>query len=563
VRNRPILLGVDEDESSRMHLRTHLNNRYGTDYEVVIESSGQRAVELLGTMAADDRRVAVVLSDQWMPEMTGTEFFRRVRAVYPTSKRVLLLAMGELRSFDELIQQAVGMGDIDCSLPKPTMPRNEAFHRTIAELLDEWSRLDEEPFAFLRVVGEEPSARSQELRDLLHRNGVPFGFSDAATPEGRELLGQIGISGDRLPVVVMFDGKTLVQPSNEEVADALGARPDISGDYDLTIVGAGPSGLAAAVYAASEGLRVLVLEREAVGGQAGTSSRIRNYLGFPRGVSGSELAGRAYQQAWLFGADFQFIREAAVIDRQDGMFVVKTSDGAEIRSRAAVIATGVSYRQLQIPGIDSFLGAGVFYGSAITEAPATRGADVFVVGGGNSAGQAAMHLARYAARVSLVVRGANLAKSMSTYLIKEIEGTTNVDVLLESEVIGCSGSDRLEGVILRGRTLGEAEERAARALFVLIGAQPHTEWLPPGIERDDRGFVYTGADVLTGDWWTDASRPPFPLETSVPGVFAVGDVRHGSVKRVASAVGEGSVVIDQCHRYLAAGADESIPTYSR
>ncbi|MGY1737603.1 NAD(P)/FAD-dependent oxidoreductase [Geodermatophilus sp. SYSU D00684] len=400
------------------------------------------------------------------------------------------------------------------------------------------------------MVGERWAARSHEIRDLLSRNSVAYGFLDVTSEEGRALLREVGRPAGRLPVVVLFDGRVLEDPSGLQIADALGVRtrPDAR-PYDVTVVGAGPAGLAAAVYGASEGLRTVVLETEAVGGQAGTSSLIRNYLGFPRGIPGADLAQRAYEQAWLLGAEFVYGPRAVGLEASGAGPVVSLSDGSTVTSRAVVLATGVTYRRLGVPSLDALVGAGVFYGAAAPEAQAMAGEEVYVVGGANSAGQAALHLARYARRVTLLVRGASLAATMSDYLIREIDAAANVTVRHGAEAVGGGGEGRLTHLVVRDRGGGDTETVPAAGLFVLIGAEPHTQWLPDAIHRDDAGYVLTGADRRG----SPAGGGSHAFETSVPGVFAVGDVRHGSVKRVASAVGEGAIAIRMVHDHLGRG----------
>jgi thioredoxin reductase (NADPH) len=412
----------------------------------------------------------------------------------------------------------------------------------------------------VRLVGEPWSARSHELRDVLSRSGIPHAFCAADSKEGRELLARVDKTLARLPVVIVFDRLVLVDPDNAEIVDAfelispfgLNTLSDVR-DFDLVIIGAGPAGLAAAVYGSSEGLRTVIVERETFGGQAGTSSLIRNYLGFSRGVSGSELAWQAYQQAWLFGASFHLARHTIALHHRQGRLVVSLSDGTEVAGRAAIIATGASYRRLGVPSLEALQGAGVFYGAAVAQAQGMKGQEVYVVGGGNSAGQAARHLSKYAKRVTLLVFGESLTAHMSQYLIEEIEATENIQVRLNTQVIDGSGQGRLEHLVLKDRASGLTETFPAAALFVLIGARPHTGWLPEEVMRDERGYIITGSDLLRDgslpEGWP-LKRQPMLLETSVPGVFAAGDVRCGSVKRVASAVGEGSIAIQMVHKYL-------------
>jgi thioredoxin reductase (NADPH) len=439
---------------------------------------------------------------------------------------------------------------VEFYVPRPVWSPDEQFHRTITEWLEDWWREQGGRFEAVTVIGDEPSARIHEIRDLLTRNNVPFGFYRSDSAQGRQALARLGIDQPAGPVVALFNGIVLVDPGNLEVAEALrrtDVRPPGQG-YDVVIVGAGPAGLAAAVSAASEGLATALLELEAFGGQAGTSSRIRNYLGFPRGISGTELALRASEQAWGFGTHFIYGKPATSLAVDEGVHVAGLRDGSQIRSRAVIIATGVSYRRLGIAELESLAGAGVFYGASTIEAQALAGKPVFVVGGGNSAGQAALHLARYAEQVTLLVRSASLAASMSDYLTREIGSAANVHVRYRSEVAGGGGNGRLEHLLIRDRDSGRTESLPAAGLFILIGAQPFTGWLPGAIARDQWGFILTGPDA--GPHWP-LPRAPFPFETTTPGVFAVGDVRHGSVKRVASAVGEGSIAIRLVHDYLA------------
>jgi thioredoxin reductase (NADPH) len=494
-----------------------------------------------------------VLADQWMPTMTGVAFLTRAHGLHPTAQRALLIDWGD-RSTAEPILQAATFGQIDDWIDKPTQPGDERFHQAISEFLYDWARVHGRKFQAVQVVGDQWSARSHELRDLLSRNSIPFGFYPAGSPQGQRLLGSAGASGAQLPVVVLFDGRVLVDPSNAALAEALGVRTrPTATTYDVAVIGAGPAGLAAAVYGASEGLRTTVLEYEAIGGQAGSSSKIRNYLGFPRGISGAELAQRAYEQAWMLRADFVYGPSAVGLRAAGPNRVVHLNDGSEITSRTVILATGMTYRRLGVPGLEALVGAGVFYGAAASEAQAMESQQVYVVGGANSAGQAAVHLARYASHVTMLVRGSSLAATMSDYLVRELEGTPNVTVRLEVEVVGGHGDGWLSSLTLRDRRSGATETVPAAALFVLIGAQPHTGWLPQAVQRDRWGFVVTGNDLLrdgTPPPGWPLERQPMLFESSVPGVFAVGDVRHGSIKRVAAAVGKGSVAIQLVHQYL-------------
>ena len=549
----PLILAVDDNPDALKLIANELRRRYGSDYGVVCELSASGALERLTAARDAGERVAVVLADQWMPEMQGDELLARVRGLHPAAKRALLIdwgAWGDQATRDAVLR-AMALGHIDYYIVKPWKSPDEFFHRMIAEFIHEWSRMNSSAPQEVVLVAQEWTPRAHELRSLLSRNGVPHVFHPSDSPEGSRLLAECGQEGGDKPVVSVLGGPALVDPSNAEVAGAYGVTTELDAgrDFDVIVVGAGPAGLAAAVSASSEGLRTLVIERESIGGQAGSSSLIRNYLGFSRGVSGAELAQRAYQQAWVFGTRFLLMREVTGLRSDGGHHVVSTSDGDEATARAVILAMGVSYRRLGIPNLEGLTGAGVFYGSPVSEARALAGERVHVIGQGNSAGQAAMHLSRHAERVTLVVRCASLAEGMSRYLQNEIEAAANIEVRYRSEVVGGGGEGRLEYLTLQDLTSGETSEVEAAAMFILIGARPHTDWLPETIERDRRGFVLTGVDVGREEGWS-LEHSPLMLETSVPGLFAVGDVRHRSVKRVASAVGEGSVVVPQVHEYL-------------
>ena len=513
----------------------------------------------LRELKATGEEVAMVLAEQWMAGMTGVEFLSHTRKYYQSAKRALLVAWGD-RTASKPLLQAMELGRIDYYVNKPWGPHDERFHRVIGEFLYDWAKDRLPKFEAIRVVGEQWTPRSQELRDLLGRNGVLYTFHPAESEEGRELLAQVGLDSTQLPVLILFDGQVLVDPSNKEIADACGVTPMLEQwSYDLVVIGAGPAGLAAAVYGASEGLNTLIVEGEAVGGQAGSSSLIRNYLGFPSGVSGAELASRAAEQAWLFGATFVYMRHVTGLRRAGGSLVVSLSCGNEVTARAVIISTGASYRRLGVPSLEAVAGAGVFYGAAVSEAQAVQGQEVYVAGAGNSAGQAAMHLSKYASQVTLLARGDSLAASMSEYLIKEIEASENIEVRFNTQAVDGGGEGRLEHLVLEDSTSGLTETVPAAALFVLIGAEPHTSWLPEDIQRDEKGYVITGKDLSRYGYprrgW-HVKRLPLLLETSMPGVFAVGDVRHGSVKRVASAVGEGSIAVQMVHEYLSSAPQE-------
>ncbi len=526
----PILLVVGDDLDAGGRAEGELRRRYGADYQVISAGSADDPARLLTQLRDGGRPVSIVLAHESMSGMTGTELLAQVRQLHPAAKCLLLTEWG-YGPAPEAILQAITLGHIDDYVARPVMVPDERFHLAVTELLEDWASSNRPRFEVVRVVGEEWSARSHEIRDLLDRNAVPFGFYPVGTEQGQALLRQAGPAA-ALPVLLLFDGPVLANPSNTEVAAALGmkTRPGAA-RYDVAVIGAGPAGLAAAVYGASEGLATVVLEPEAIGGQAGTSSRIRNYLGFPTGVGGGELALRAYTQAWNFGTEYVYGNPAAGLHAQGQDRVITLADGTELRSRAVVIATGVSYRRLGIPSLDALTGAGVFYGAATTEATAMKDQEVFVVGGANSAGQAAVHLARYAARVTLLVRGPSLTESMSEYLIKEITGTANIAVRPNTVVTGGGGgTGRLERLTLRDRLSGTAETVPAAAVFVLIGAEPRTQWLPDSIIRDRWGFVVTGTDLMADGHrrtagrsparpcsWRPACRASSPPATSAPG----------------------------------------------
>jgi thioredoxin reductase (NADPH) len=553
--SRPIILAVDDDPSSIGHISTELERRYDRDYQVLYSTSPSDALAQLEMLRDTGDRVALVLAAQWMHELTGAELLGRVCEFHLNAKRVLLVRWGDWgdQPTADAMREAMALGHIDYYALKPWKSPDEYFHRTLTEFLHEWSRADVSAPQEVTVVANPWAPRAHEIRNLLARNGVPHVFHPNGSPQGDQVLRQVGRERSAEPVVVLLDGRVLVDPSNTELARGYGVTTELDEPrrFDVAVVGAGPAGLAAAVYASSEGLRALVVERESIGGQAGASSRIRNYLGFARGVSGAELAQRAYQQAWVFGTTFLLMRDVTGLRAEDAEHVLTISDGSEVRAQSVVLAMGVSYRRLAVAALERLNGMGVFYGSSPSEAQRFTGGQVYVVGGGNSAGQAAVHLSRFAARVTMVVRAPTLAASMSQYLQDEIDASDNIDVRTSTEVIDCAGETRLEQLTLR---LAEGTITVpADALFLLIGARPHTGWLPPEIARDEQGYVLTDADLDRGEgpgrWGLE--RAPLVFETSVPGVFAVGDVRSRSVKRVASAVGEGSVVIQQVHEHLA------------
>jgi thioredoxin reductase (NADPH) len=562
---KPVLMVVVGDPGQREELATALRRRFGADYQVVSEAGPAAALAALGRLAEAGGRAALLLADQRLEEMTGVELLRRAHELHPAARRVVLCAYGDVDSGLAALQ-AMSLGQLDHWLNTPFGPPELQLYPAIGKLLGRWARATAGAGSFpepVRIVGPRLSPRSHDLRDLLSRNNIPHGFYDAESDDGRRLLAGAGLGPVGRPVVLLYDGRVLIDPPNERLARALGAetRP-AAGRYDVVVVGGGPAGLAAATYATSEGLATLLLEREAVGGQAGTTSLIRNYLGFPRGISGKELAARAAEQAQVFGTELVYAQPATGLRADGDDRVLTLADGSRAVSRTVVLATGVSYRRLPVPVLEELVGRGVFYGAAVTEAQAMAGQPVFVVGGANAAGQAAVHLARYASQVTLLVRGPSLAEAMSAYLRGELERTGNITVLTRTEVTAVHGTGRLEAITVVDRVTGTPRTLAAPALFVLIGAEPHTGWLVCAVRRDQRGFVLTGLDLGRGasppPAWPMA-RPPLLLETSLPGVFAAGDVRHGSVKRVASAVGEGAIAVQLIHQYLA----EPLPALPR
>jgi thioredoxin reductase (NADPH) len=551
----PAVLLVDADAIACSALAAALLRRFGADYRFMTADSWEAGVSALTELAERGEAVALVAADLYLPGVDAVTFLAQARTLHPQAMRALLAPMdrrGTRFPFAALeqLRRATALGRIDFWVVKGWTAPEELLYPQIQEALSTWTRAVCPRHAVVRVVGEQWSPRSHELRDMLGRNTIPFAFFPLDSSEGEQLLRAHGVDVERLPAAILHDGAVLHQPTPRDIADALGVHTQPSAEaYDLVILGAGPAGMAAAVYGASEGLETLVVEPRAIGGQAGTSAMIRNYLGFPRGVSGGELAFRAWEQALLLGAQFIFQRRASGLAADGRERIVRLNDASEVWARAVIIAAGVEYRRLGIPSLERLVGAGVFYGAAGVEAPALIGEEVFVVGGANSAGQAALHLARFAARVTLLVRGDSLAASMSEYLITQIEATPNVQVRLRTRVVDGSGESRLETITVEEGPTGRCEVLQAAAVFAMIGAEPRTEWLRDTIACDERGYIFTGRDVPPGAW--PLERPPLPYETSLPGVFAVGDARHGSVKRVAGAVGEGSVAVGSVHAYLA------------
>jgi thioredoxin reductase (NADPH) len=547
---RPNIIVVDDEPTALASLLDALSRRYGGDYRVIPHRSALGALAELERLKNEGERIALVIADQWMPEMTGSELLVHAHRIFPEAQRGLLVEWGD-RTAAPAILEGCAMGRLENYLHKPWSPPEVHLYPAVGEFLANWTRMHGPRMEIVRVLGGDPSPRAREICDLLERNGIPHGFYRADSEDGLLLIEKTRLDPTRLPAVVLLDGHVLSDPTNAEIMDALGATDAEGPTCDLVIVGGGPAGLASAVYASSEGLRTVVIEREAVGGQAGTSSMIRNYLGFPGGISGADLAQRAYEQAWLFGTKYVFAREAYRLEARGTDRVVALADGKEIVAKSVLIATGAAYRRLGIPELERFTGAGVFY-IVPSDARFVEGKDVFVTGAGNSTGQGVVHLAKFARSVTLLVRGDSLEKHMSDYLVREIRTRPNVEVRFRTEAVEGHGDGQLERLTIADRERGLRETRPASALFVLIGAQPHTEWLADAVQRDAKGFIVTGADVNTeaADWPLD--RPPTRFETSMPGVFAAGDVRSGSAKRVGSAVGEGAVAMPLIREYLKA-----------
>ncbi|MEU9443637.1 FAD-dependent oxidoreductase [Streptomyces sp. NPDC048304] len=547
---RTVILTVDDDPGVSRAVARDLRRRYGESYRIVRAESGQSALEALRELKLRGDLVAVILADYRMPQMNGIEFLEQALDVYPGARRVLLTAYADTNAAID----AINVVDLDHYLLKPWDPPEEKLYPVLDDLLEAWRCSAYRPVPSTKVVGHRWSARSSNVREFLARNQVPYRWYSVEEPEGRRLLAAAGADGARLPLVITPDGGTLVEPEAPELAARVGLATTPTADfYDLIVIGGGPAGLGAAVYGASEGLRTVLVERSATGGQAGQSSRIENYLGFPDGVSGAQLTDRARRQAAKFGAEILTAREVTALEANGAARIVRFADGTAIAAHSVILATGVQYRQLEATGCSDLTGCGVFYGSALTEAAACQGQDIYIVGGANSAGQAAMYLSRGAKSVTLLVRGPDLSASMSAYLIQQITEAPNISVRPHTVVDSAHGSDHLEQLTLRHTVTGESERVDAQWMFVFIGAAPLTDWLGDTVLRDERGFILAGPD-LTADgrppagWELD--RPPYHLETSVPGVFVAGDARAESAKRVASAVGEGAMAVMLVHRYL-------------
>jgi thioredoxin reductase (NADPH) len=548
---KPVILAVDDDPAVLQAITRDLRNRFAEEYQIVRASSGPDALKALGEFDTRGRQVALIASDQKMPAMTGVEFLQQAKEHAPCAKLVLLTAYADT----DVAIKAINDIGLDYYLLKPWDPPEERLYPILEDLLNAWHDENREVTTDIRVVGHRWSDRSHEIKTFLARNHIPYRWLDVERDdEAVRLVAHVSASATELPLVLFPDRDHLTSPSTLDLADALGLRTSAEMPlYDVCIVGSGPAGLAAAVYAASEGLQTIVVEREAPGGQAGQSAAIENYLGFPKGLSGADLTHRAVAQARRFGAEMVLARDVAGFESRGPVRAVRFGDGTEIEARTMLIATGVSYRRHEAPALDALAGRGVYYGASAGEARSVEGEDAYIVGAANSAGQAALNIARYARRVVMLVRGPSLEEGMSMYLVERIRATENIDVRLQTEVVDGGGEGHLEWITLADRAAGTTERVETNWVFVFIGASPRTDWLGDAIARDERGFVVTGNDLVTrknGPRWP-LTRAPFVLETSVPGVFAAGDVRLDSMKRVASAVGEGAMSVYFVHRYLA------------
>lgn len=548
---KPYILSVDDEPQVLNAVNRDLRRHYQREYRILKSSSGQEALDTLQQLKERNDPVALLLADHRMPGMTGTEFLAEAMKLYPEARRVLLTAYADT----EAAIMSINDIGLDYYLMKPWDPPEQNLYPVLDDLLQEWSSTVNLPYQGIRVAGTLWSPHSHDVKDFLSRNGIPYQWLDIESNREAQALVEAAQESERgLPVVFMPDGKVMVSPSTIELAQEIGMRTEASAPYyDLIIIGGGPAGLGAAVYGGSEGLKTLMIDKSATGGQAGTSSRIENYLGFPKGLSGAELARRATAQAERFGVEMLIPQEVVAVRVDEPFKFVTLADGTEIGCKGLVVATGVDVRRLGVPGIEKLEGAGVYYGAAMTEAANYAGQHVFIVGGANSAGQGAMFFSRHASQVTMLVRGPSLTLSMSQYLIDQIEGTDNIDVRVNTQVMEVKGDDRLCSVVLYNSERDETTEEDAAALFVFIGATAYTDMLEGVVERNEKGFLRTGSDLMVGDTigggWK-LKRQPFMLETNVPGIFAVGDVRDGSVKRVASAVGEGAIAVSMIHQYL-------------
>ncbi|BCL80890.1 fused response regulator/thioredoxin-disulfide reductase [Ktedonobacteria bacterium brp13] len=548
--SRPIIMLIDDEPEVLRAVERDVRRRYGKEYRVMKAISGHEGLALLRQVAVRCEIVALFLSDHRMPQMNGIEFLKEAEAIFPAAKRVLLTAYAD----SSAAIRAINDIKLDYYLMKPWDPPEDMLYPVVDDLLSDWQATNRSPFEGIRVVGQRWSASSHALKEFLGRNGVPYQWIDLENSEGQRLLQASQMTTPNLPLMLFPDGAVLENPLPVQIAEKIGRRTQADRSfYDVIIIGGGPAGLAAAVYGASEGLSTVLIERQAPGGQAGTSSRIENYLGFPTGLSGADLSRRAVSQALRFGVEMLTPQEVVKLRIEDPYRVITLADGTEITCHALVIATGVSYRTISVPGIERLTGLGVYYGASMSEALSYKGEDIYIVGGANSAGQAALYFSRYARSVTILIRGSSLTKSMSYYLINEIHAQPNITVRANTQVVEVQGANNLQHIVIENNETGARETCPTTALFIFIGAMPHTDWLEGLVERDNQGFILTGPDLVS-----DGKRPkgwslerhPYLLETNIPGIFVAGDARFRSIKRVASSVGEGAIAIQFVHQYL-------------
>jgi thioredoxin reductase (NADPH) len=550
--NKPIIFSVDDDPQVLRAISRDLRTQYNAEYKIISTTSAREALEALTDIKNSGDTVAMFLVDQRMPEMEGVDFLQKAIKIYPDAKRVLLTAYSDT----EAAIKAINVVQLDYYLTKPWNPPEEKLYPVITDLLDDWQSHYTPDFKGIKLVGYQFSPKSHEIKDYLAGNLIPYRWFDIETnPDAKTLVEVNNLGTGDLPMIIFEDGDCACKPTIRQIAEKTGLSPQITNEiYDVVIIGAGPAGLAAAVYGSSEGLKTLLIERRAPGGQAGTSSRIENYLGFPAGLSGADLTRRAISQATRLGAEFLSPHSVKEIRQKDGYKMIVLDDGPEIVSRSVVITTGVDYRKLEVKGVENFTGAGVYYGAATTEASACRGQDVFVIGGGNSAGQAAMYLSKFANKVNIIIRRDDLTATMSAYLINQIGQTPNIEVLPNTEIIEAKGNNYLEQLVVLNVKTKQEKTCSASALYIFIGAKPYTDWIHLDIIKNEKEFIETGRDLQTYESFRKiwkSKRDPFLLETSCAGIFAAGDVRAGAMNRVASAVGEGSMAISFVHKYLA------------
>jgi thioredoxin reductase (NADPH) len=546
---KPVILTVDDDPEVLQSIARDVRHGFGEHFRVIRAESGDRALDVLRKLRLADEPVALLLVDQRMPGLSGIELLIEAKTLYPDAKRALLTAYADTDAAIAAINEV----RLDYYLVKPWDPPEQRLYPMLDDMLDDWTAANPPAFSGIRLIGDRWSQEAHAARDFLARNQVPYKWLDLDTdPDAAGMLGLAGLTPDDAPVLIFPDGQVLANPTTEAIAEKAGIRGHAEVPlYDLIVIGAGPAGLAAAVYGASEGLRTLIIERAAAGGQAGQSTRIENYLGFPAGLSGAELSRRAVTQARRFGAEFLLTHEVTSIENHAGVIGITLRDGSELRAHSVIVATGVDYRRLDVPGAEELTGRGIYYGAAISETSAVRGEDIFIVGAANSAGQAALHFATVANSVTMLVRGGSLSASMSHYLAERIEATPNIRLRFHTAIDEVRGSDHLEELVLRDTETGERVTEAASAMFVFIGAAPRTGWLDGAIARDDKGFILAGPDILangSAKTW-QLERDPYLMETNIPGVFAAGDVRLGSAKRVATAVGEGATAVMSIWQY--------------